>query len=358
MLTSKEINEVSFGKAGFSGYKPEDVDRFIDQVEATVVQLTQERDAANARAQEAAAKNSETQEKLAILAEKIENYRSEEDNIKAAIISAQKISNSSIEKAKTKADLIVTDAKKMAADVMNDANAKATKQREEAQRDVDALRSQAAADAENMRRTAKEESDALLGKAREEAQGMAQKYAGQIEEKKRELEEVQRQVNAFRSSLLEMYKKHLEMIHHIPIFNLKDKNKTETAQEEPKRAADKRETPAAPQPAVETAVPPQNREPQLDKVQILAAAEQRKQPQQHLENTEEVPRVPEALAAKQNFAKNAGKQSGSGYDRDQTQSQNDIGVQQYADIPESLKKEKQSNFANLKFGRDVDISRV
>ena len=32
MLTVKEINEVSFGKAGFSGYKPEDVDNFIDEV--------------------------------------------------------------------------------------------------------------------------------------------------------------------------------------------------------------------------------------------------------------------------------------------------------------------------------------
>ena len=30
MLTVKEINEVSFGKASFSGYKAEDVDNFID----------------------------------------------------------------------------------------------------------------------------------------------------------------------------------------------------------------------------------------------------------------------------------------------------------------------------------------
>ena len=30
MLTVKEINEVSFGKAGFSGYKPEDVATLLD----------------------------------------------------------------------------------------------------------------------------------------------------------------------------------------------------------------------------------------------------------------------------------------------------------------------------------------
>ena len=46
MLTVKEINEVSFGKAGFSGYKPEDVDNFIDQVAASFQELLTQRDAA------------------------------------------------------------------------------------------------------------------------------------------------------------------------------------------------------------------------------------------------------------------------------------------------------------------------
>ena len=44
MLTVKEINEVSFGKAGFSGYKPEDVDNFIDEVVESFTQLHTERD--------------------------------------------------------------------------------------------------------------------------------------------------------------------------------------------------------------------------------------------------------------------------------------------------------------------------
>ena len=46
MLTVKEINEVSFGKAGFSGYKPEDVDNFIDRVAAAFQELLAERDTA------------------------------------------------------------------------------------------------------------------------------------------------------------------------------------------------------------------------------------------------------------------------------------------------------------------------
>ena len=43
MLTVKEINEVSFGKASFSGYKAEDVDNFIDKVLESFTQLQAER---------------------------------------------------------------------------------------------------------------------------------------------------------------------------------------------------------------------------------------------------------------------------------------------------------------------------
>ena len=81
MLTVKEINEVSFGKAGFSGYKPEDVDNFIDEVVESFTQLLAERD--DALQQEAQldqqvkeltnqvaqlkAKNAELQKKLGVL---------------------------------------------------------------------------------------------------------------------------------------------------------------------------------------------------------------------------------------------------------------------------------------------------
>ena len=96
MLTVKEINEVSFGKAGFSGYKPEDVDNFIDEVVESFTQLQAERDnALQQTAQvsqqvqelknqigELKAKNVELQKKLGILAQKIESYREEEDGIK------------------------------------------------------------------------------------------------------------------------------------------------------------------------------------------------------------------------------------------------------------------------------------
>ena len=192
MLTVKEINEVSFGKAGFSGYKPEDVDNFIDEVVESFTQLLAERD--DALQQEAQldqqvkeltnqvaqlkAKNAELQKKLGILAQKIESYREEEDGIKEAILSAQKIGKDAIQEAKDKAAVMLADAEE---------NAKA-----------------------------------LLANARDDAAKAAREYAIQVEQKRNELEEMKRQVSAFRVSLLEMYKKHLESINHIPSFRFKD----------------------------------------------------------------------------------------------------------------------------------------
>ena len=169
MLTVKEINEISFGKAGFSGYKPEDVDNFIDEVVESFQQLQSERDAAVKQAEELAAqnadlaaKNAEAQQKLAILAQKIESYREEEDGIKEAILSAQKIGKDAIQEAKDKAAVMLADAEE---------NAKA-----------------------------------LLATPGMMPPRTAREYAIQVEQKRNELEEMKRQVSAFRVSLLEMYK--------------------------------------------------------------------------------------------------------------------------------------------------------
>ena len=61
-----------------------------------------------------------------------------------------------------------------------------------------------------------------------------------------ELEEMKRQVSAFRVSLLEMYKKHLESINHIPSFRVK-----EPVQKAEAPAYEEKSAPADPEPVRE-----------------------------------------------------------------------------------------------------------
>lgn len=330
MLTVKEINEVSFGKAGFSGYKPEDVDNFIDEVVESFTQLQTERDNAvqqstqitqqveelRTQVNELKAKNMELQKKLGILAQKIESYREEEDGIKEAILSAQKLAKESIQEAKGKAAVMLADAEDNAKNI--------------------------------------------LATARDDAARAAREYAIQVDQKRTELEEMKRQVSTFRVSLLEMYKKHLECINHIPSFRLKDPAPAPVAPVAPQ---------PQPQPSTRTAPEPDPEpepEPQPEPVQEVIPepqpepqpkpVEAKKQPVRQAPPQEEPVATGNAtLHDKVDYSREQLRREPAGYPEDDDLTQVGIDLKAYADIPESLQKEKASNFSNLEFGDNVDL---
>lgn len=353
MLTVKEINEVSFGKAGFSGYKPEDVDNFIDQVAASFQELLSQRDAAVKQAAEQAAlnseltaKNSDAQKKLAILAQKVELYRQDEEDIKEAILNAQRMSKDMMQEAQNKADAILSDAK--------------------AKSEAKLLE----ADEEARRITTNAEADAAKA---------AKEYAQQVEAKKSELEEVKRQVTAFRSSLIEMYKKHLECIDHIPVFRTKEDRQEARRQAEPESiSAEESPTPEpAPEPAPIPEPEPEPARPVQPEPQPVPAPRQRYQYQEAQRPV--VTRDPEPVRQPTRVSRPAPVEQPqwepippdaeptlddrvdyvheqlqpaqlpeeySGYD-DELSS---MGLTTRADIPEALQREKKNNYNTLEFG--------
>lgn len=334
MLTVKEINEVSFGKAGFSGYKPEDVDNFIDEVVESFTQLQTERDNAIQQAAQVSqqmeelkgqisdlkAKNIELQKKLGILAQKIEAYREEEDGIKEAILSAQKMAKESIQEAKGKAAVMLADAEDNAKKIMEN--------------------------------------------ARDDAAKAAREYALQVDQKKGELEEMKRQVSAFRVSLLEMYKKHLESINHIPSFRIKEtapapavEARTQTASR-PVAEPDPEPEPA-PQPVVHKSAPVEpeyEAEPEevVLEAQPKAVQRQTSRPvQQPVEPSLGNASLHDRVDLSQEQLRREPEQHSFPEDDDLTQV--GINLKAYSDIPESLQREKATNFSNLEFGDNVDL---
>lgn len=288
MLSIKDIQEVSFRKSNFSGYNSDDVDQFIDEVLETVTALAKENTEAKtrttdngSRVSELAAKNAELQEKLSILAEKIEAYRADEDGIKDAILSAQRLGNASLREAKAKAEVIVSDA-----------NAKAEK---------------------------------IVSEARAKSQNLVDSYKSQIAEKEKELEMMKREVTAFRASLYEIYRSHIAVIEKIPEYDFDDEaEETVSAPAEPRVSY-------APQPAEEPV--------EEEEIPVPAAAqEEPEEPAPVAVAAEPEP----APAAPQTYDKDA-------YIKEQF---NGIGLDlnAYADIPETLQKEKDSLFSTLEFG--------
>ena len=76
MLSSEEIRSVTFEKA-LRGYRAEDVDAFFEQTAAGVDQLIAEKE--------------DIEKKLYILAQKVEEYRADEDTLKSALLNAQRL---------------------------------------------------------------------------------------------------------------------------------------------------------------------------------------------------------------------------------------------------------------------------
>ena len=99
-LNIEDIANVSFHKASIGGYKPEEVDEFIDNVQESFEYLNSE--------------NQELIRKLGILAKKVEEYRNDEDSIRSTLLNAQKLASASIREAKHKSEVIIRDANAMA----------------------------------------------------------------------------------------------------------------------------------------------------------------------------------------------------------------------------------------------------
>ena len=96
MLTLKEIEEVRLGKARVGGYKAEDVDKFIDEVRDSFEKLQND--------------NAELVSKIKVLAHRVNEYRTQEESVRNALMKAQKIEDDAIKEAKTKmvADVLKT----------------------------------------------------------------------------------------------------------------------------------------------------------------------------------------------------------------------------------------------------------
>lgn len=95
MLTPDDIRNITFTKT-MGGYKTVEVDTFIDQCADTVAALEKEK--------------AELSKKLEVLADKLVEYRNEEDSIRTALLSAQRLGDTVVREANHKAGLILDDA--------------------------------------------------------------------------------------------------------------------------------------------------------------------------------------------------------------------------------------------------------
>ena len=231
MMTAKEIRAKEFEKVKF-GYQAEEVNAFLRKIEADYRQMEDELAEAN--------------NKMMLLADKVREYKEGEEDLKNALLSAQKQARQIIDEAKEKANQITDDAKSSATSV---------------------------------------HSAAVV-----EQETQLKELSEKLDKENRILVETQRQVAAFKKSLFDMYKQHLEQIANLPdTIDEDDEYEDDDACEceaeetaeaviaevteeapaaEPVKEEVKEEAPAAEAPAEEKAAPTEPEKDPFDEVEF------------------------------------------------------------------------------------------
>ena len=186
LMDSNSIMDKSFTEA-MRGYKKEEVEEYLADIAREMSQLKKE--------------NGDLEKKLQVCADKIREYREDEDALKDALLGAQKTGNAIIAESKEKAANIVQEAEDKRDEMMKNADDYVADRKAEGEKIIE---------------------DALAEKARIEAE--AKKAADDIhaqmviqtELDKEVLARTKREAEDFRTRIIVEYRNHMEMIKKIP----------------------------------------------------------------------------------------------------------------------------------------------
>lgn len=168
-MTGQDILSQEFERAGMRGYRSEQVDTFLQQIaneidakDKTITEITY---------------------KMQILADKIEEYKSDESNIRDALLGAQKLGASILNEARSKSDNILNESKVAAEAILTQAKTKA---------------------------------DFLTKDSLEVANKELLNIRRQTDSQKKMLEMMKKEVGAFKTSILKQYRVHLDLLSNLP----------------------------------------------------------------------------------------------------------------------------------------------
>ena len=176
MIASEDVRRVTFDKT-MRGYRCEDVDDYLKQVADSMDALS--------------AENEDLQKKLVVLAQRIDQYRAEEDTLHTTLINAQRLGEN-----------VIKEAKQKAAEVIRAANIKAEDREQRARDDVELA--------------------------------------------KQEIVTLKSEADSFKRSLMEMYRKHINLISKLPEYRKPEEEEPAPAEPDKPAAEPVQSAPAEP----------------------------------------------------------------------------------------------------------------
>ena len=114
MLNPNEIANKQFSKG--RGYRAEEVDSYLRQIASDIGELIEEK--------------RDLEKKMMVLADKLEEYKEDEESLRAALLGAQKLGDSVVREAKAKAQSLLEDAEAQAVQLVENAKTEIERQQQ------------------------------------------------------------------------------------------------------------------------------------------------------------------------------------------------------------------------------------
>ncbi len=211
MMTPSELREYEFKGAGRNAYKSDDVDNFFGEVAVAYEKIYRE--------------NAELIKRVGLLADRLEQFKKDEEQIKQAVIGAQKAADIIVKEAETSVEDSKAEAEAILAAAQGEADIIKADAEKQAIADSDLLLSIARDKAEAIINKAKEEAHGILIEANDSAKDTVGAATRTITSESLHYEMLKKEVSDFRASILAQYKAHIELISKLPELAVEEAEK-------------------------------------------------------------------------------------------------------------------------------------
>lgn len=208
MLTPAKITNHHFEASGRNAYKADSVDSFIKEVAESYEQVFRE--------------NGEMYKKINLLAQRLEEYRNDEDNIRNALLTAQRAAEKITREAQEKADQLVAEVTERT----NTENEKLDAAAKE-------MLTKAKYQADYIVEEAKKQADEIVDKAVADSKEAAVNARSEMVKEVAALDTLKQEVTKFKQQILGEYAAQVELIEKLPEVVVEKMTEAEEVKEEP-----------------------------------------------------------------------------------------------------------------------------
>ena len=202
MLTPAQIRAHRFISAVRGTYKADDVDSYFEEVVTSYEQAFKE--------------NSDLIKKIGLLAERVEAYRNDEENIKSTLLTAQRTADNLIRESNEKSEEMLKSAEEKLEVAESQAKAQAQMILDEANQTIHDKLFDAEEKANKLIADASKEAQRIMDDSKKDAAAELKRITEEIKAETLCLQILKKESASFKFDLLEKYRQHLEFINAIP----------------------------------------------------------------------------------------------------------------------------------------------